>query len=309
MTVKKIPLKENAAIRDFLTNRHNFIKITAQHRCKFFYIFRIRRLVLRKKAKLFFPPTLGMLSKATYISTNSTPVTHVENLPLFTFSTIHLKFNIGKHYTGTKQQASQLMMLTIFKFTVMDERQNLYFVRGDNPMCIYHYPETGLYVYASTRIDLDCGEILRIDRLGQQASETFTFTNMRWDYLWDYPAVPAKNTGTHAEQARESYLNDLKLVASCYGYTPQYIDYLLEEGFDFDSIEDSKPHRKSKCKERAGRYKLHAHCHSRLSFIRLICSRRFMYSNGEIPVCSLNILLNAYTLSKPSSCAISLMLA
>ena len=50
--------------------------------------------------------------------------------------------------------------------------------------------------------------------------------------------MPAKNTGTHAEQARESYLNDLKLVASCYGYTPQYIDYLLEEGFDFDSIED-----------------------------------------------------------------------
>ena len=85
-----------------------------------------------------------------YISTNSTPVTHVENLPLFTFSTIHLKFNIGKHYTGTKQQASQLMMLTIFKFTVMDERQNLYFVRGDNPMCIYHYPALGLYIYAST---------------------------------------------------------------------------------------------------------------------------------------------------------------
>ena len=26
MTVKKIPLKENAAIRDFLTNRHSFIK-------------------------------------------------------------------------------------------------------------------------------------------------------------------------------------------------------------------------------------------------------------------------------------------
>ena len=145
----------------------------------------------------------------------------------------------------------------MFTFTVLDERKNLYFVRGDNPMCIYHYPALGLYIYASTeailqtalkhlpfklskpsRINIDCGEILQINRMGKQSVEPFTFKNTRWDYLWDYPAVPAKNTGTHAEQVPESYLNDLKLVASCYGYTPQYIDYLLEEGFDFDSIED-----------------------------------------------------------------------
>lgn len=145
----------------------------------------------------------------------------------------------------------------MFTFTVMDARQNLYFVRGDNPMCIYHYPALGLYIYASTeailqtalkhlpfrlskpfRIDIDCGEILRIDKMGKQAVETFTFKNTRWDYLWDYTAVSAKSADTHAAQARNSYLNDLKLVASCYGYMPQYIDYLLEEGFDFDSIED-----------------------------------------------------------------------
>jgi len=145
----------------------------------------------------------------------------------------------------------------MFTFTVLDERKNLYFVRGDNPMCIYYYPTLGLYIYASTeailqaalkrlpfrlskpsRINLDCGEILRIDRSGQQTVEPFTFANTRWDYLWDYPAVSAKNTGTHAAQARNSYLNDLKLVASCYGYMPEYVDYLLEEGFDFDSIED-----------------------------------------------------------------------
>ena len=97
MTVKKIPRKENAAIRDFLTNRHNFIKITAQHRCKLFYIFRIRQLVLRKKAKLFFPLTLGMLSKATYISTNSTPVTHVENLQKLFFIS-HARNGRGSSY-------------------------------------------------------------------------------------------------------------------------------------------------------------------------------------------------------------------
>ena len=149
------------------------------------------------------------------------------------------------------------LVMGMFTFTVLDEQQNLYFIKGDNPICIYHYKSLGLYVYASTeailqaalkrlpfrlskpsRIDIDCGEILRIDRAGQQTVEPFTFTNIRWNYLWDYPAVQAKNTGTHTAQMRESYLNDLKMVASCYGYTPQYVDYLIEEGFDFDSIED-----------------------------------------------------------------------
>ena len=145
----------------------------------------------------------------------------------------------------------------MFTFKVLDARRNLYFVRGDNPMCIYHDPALGLYVYASTeailqaalkrlpfrlgkpaRVDIDCGDILRIDRMGRRNVEAFTFTNARWDYLWDDHAVPAHSAGTHAAQVRESYLNDLKLVASCYGYTPQYVDYLIEEGFDFDSIED-----------------------------------------------------------------------
>ena len=37
-----------------------------------------------------------------------------------------------------------------FSFTVLDEQENLYFVKGDNPLCIYHYPKIGVYLYAST---------------------------------------------------------------------------------------------------------------------------------------------------------------
>ena len=68
-----------------------------------------------------------------------------------------------------------------FAFTVLDHKNNLYFIKGDNPLCIYYYPKTGLYLYASTeeilnqalrrmrlalerpeRIPLECGEILKI---------------------------------------------------------------------------------------------------------------------------------------------------
>lgn len=37
-----------------------------------------------------------------------------------------------------------------FTFTVLDQDDGLWFVKGDNPICIYCYPGMGLYLYAST---------------------------------------------------------------------------------------------------------------------------------------------------------------
>ena len=37
-----------------------------------------------------------------------------------------------------------------FSFTVLDRENQLYFIKGDNPLCICHYPRLNLYVYAST---------------------------------------------------------------------------------------------------------------------------------------------------------------
>ena len=68
-----------------------------------------------------------------------------------------------------------------FTFTVLTERDELYFVKGDNPLCLVHFPLTGTYVYASTaeilnagllhcgwlgkdeKISVECGEIVKID--------------------------------------------------------------------------------------------------------------------------------------------------
>ena len=36
-----------------------------------------------------------------------------------------------------------------FVFTVLDEKNNMYFVKGDNPLALYHYEKYGFYVYAS----------------------------------------------------------------------------------------------------------------------------------------------------------------
>ena len=72
-----------------------------------------------------------------------------------------------------------------FTFTVLDEYNNLYIVKGSNPMCLLHFPALGLYVYTSTesimknalkrvglhkftyeRVQTDEVDILRIDKTG-----------------------------------------------------------------------------------------------------------------------------------------------
>lgn len=50
--------------------------------------------------------------------------------------------------SGLKEVAEQVE--GSFVFTVLDEQNRLYFVKGENPMCIYRYPRTGLILYAST---------------------------------------------------------------------------------------------------------------------------------------------------------------
>ena len=42
-----------------------------------------------------------------------------------------------------------------FTFTILDQDNNLYFVKGENPLTIYHYPKLGVYLYAFTSEILD----------------------------------------------------------------------------------------------------------------------------------------------------------
>ena len=84
-----------------------------------------------------------------------------------------------------------------FVFTVLDENSNLYFVKGDNPLALYHYETCGLYVYASMeaildraltrlgilsiehqQIDTTCGDILKIDSSGAMERGLFDTTNL-----------------------------------------------------------------------------------------------------------------------------------
>lgn len=148
-----------------------------------------------------------------------------------------------------------------FSFTVLDEQENLYFVKGDNPLCIYHYPKIGVYLYASTesvlldalsripvplgkpnQVVLDWGDILQIDSKGNQFRGEFDPQNLRiYPYspcsvMLDPPAMGwhfPKRTATEHE-----YIRILKSIASFYGYTPGLVDSMLDGGFSTDEIEE-----------------------------------------------------------------------
>lgn len=140
-----------------------------------------------------------------------------------------------------------------FVFTVLDQ-ECLYFVKGDNPLTIYHYPKLGLYLYASTEdilltalsglwleklkpeiIQPRDGEILRIDRHGEQSCEQFAMVDS-WSG-WMLPAwEPGRAFGRR--QPVSEYIEDLKSVAGCYGYTPVEIDELLATGCTPEEVED-----------------------------------------------------------------------
>jgi len=141
-----------------------------------------------------------------------------------------------------------------FVFTVLDHRDNLYFVKGDNPLCLYHFKSLGTYIYASTeeilnqglqktwltqerpiKVNVDTGDILRIGSDGKIDTTYFTM-NINpygyWERYWLYTPE------MHDSGIDNEYVSELKSVAAIFGYTPDDIEALLDQGFTTDEIEE-----------------------------------------------------------------------
>ena len=130
-----------------------------------------------------------------------------------------------------------------FVFTILDRQDNLYFVRGDNPLAIFCYD--GFYLYASTEeilhraewrlglrhegtIDTSEGDILMIDKHGNCSYGGFvpqhTFRHWWRGCLWDEPVVTAND--------------DLFDAAKSFGVSEDEVQTLLDYGCDPLEIED-----------------------------------------------------------------------
>lgn len=138
-----------------------------------------------------------------------------------------------------------------FTFTVLDAENSLYIIKGNNPMCLLHFADLGLYVYASTesilakalkkinllnvpfsKIEVTQGEILRISSDGSLTRSKFkvqdNFDSIAWmQYAYDWD----DDYYTQQEQL-------LLEMCGCYGITEDDVILLLDYGYTADEIED-----------------------------------------------------------------------
>ena len=136
---------------------------------------------------------------------------------------------------------------------MLSEQDDLWLVKGDNPLTIIHFPAVGVYVYASTaeilnkalarcgnwlgrgeKVDIAMGDIVKIDSNGcitRGAFDASKFYRSSWGY-WDTPLYPRL---PHSE---EEHLALLKSVAKAFGFTGEMVDRLLDQGFTIDDVED-----------------------------------------------------------------------
>ena len=134
-----------------------------------------------------------------------------------------------------------------FTFTVLDQNNSLYIIKGSNPMCLLHFKDIGLYVYASTesimknalrriglhkfaneRIKTDEGDIIRIDRNGDITRSKYEPKLYRSKYMSLYDDSPYYNM--HEEI--------LLAYCGCYGVDSEDVELLLEYGYTCDEIEE-----------------------------------------------------------------------
>ena len=141
-----------------------------------------------------------------------------------------------------------------YAFSVLDDQDNLYLVKGDNPISLLHYPQKGLYLYASTeeilnnalskmpvqlekpvKIDLICGDILKISPNGVLTRGHFNCDHLLPKMVWS-PYASFFDYGV--AEGSVSYIDDLKAVAGSFGLTDEDVDILLKEGFTPEEVEE-----------------------------------------------------------------------
>lgn len=144
-----------------------------------------------------------------------------------------------------------------FTISVLSDNDELLIAKGNNPIVIQHFPDSKLYVYASTedilqkallktglslgtaeRINVFTGELLRIDANGKVSRSHFDDSKLYatfmppWTHWSGYEPVKRPYTDD------TNWLDDLKAIAVYFGIFPEDVDALIEDGMTPDEIEE-----------------------------------------------------------------------
>ena len=144
-----------------------------------------------------------------------------------------------------------------YSFTLLDADNHLYFVKGDSPLYLIHFPALGLYLYASTKeimlnalrhlpvkfprydvIAVNDGELLRIAPDGKITRDRFTVQDSYTIYNRNgfSSCLCGWNKTDYGSCSDDEYM---VLVELCgyFGVAPEDIRYLRDLGYSYDEIE------------------------------------------------------------------------
>ena len=136
-----------------------------------------------------------------------------------------------------------------FTFSLLNTNNNLYLVKGNNPLYLLHFKDLGIYIYTSTenimkaalgrlglhkfaskKIDVIEGDILCINKNGELTRSTFEPKHYRSKYArwYDFNDSPFY---TAQEEILLAY-------CGCYGVDSQDVELLFEYGYTCDEVEE-----------------------------------------------------------------------
>lgn len=135
-----------------------------------------------------------------------------------------------------------------FTFTILDENNTLYFVKGSSPMYLIYFEKLDLYAYTSTEnimkkalkksglnqhsyqvIKLTEGDIISIDKLGKIDCDEFKVNELR--YLSGFNYTDTVDYYTCEEEM-------LLEICGCFGVPEEDVLLLLDYGYTTDDVEE-----------------------------------------------------------------------
>ncbi len=149
-----------------------------------------------------------------------------------------------------------------FSYSLLDDKNNIWLVKGDSPLSILHFPKLKVYVYASTdeilykalidypplfyalqrgefqTVEIARGEILKIRSDGNLERNTFRYSSYSGREWWSYGSYSSWGWGDIGYDTKDEYIRDLKSIARFQGYTPDDVDRVIASGWELDEIEE-----------------------------------------------------------------------
>ena len=169
---------------------------------------------------------------------------------------VQLLEQAGKLDLQTLRAISELLRGS-FTYTVLDAQEQLHIVRGNNPFCLYHFPKQKVYLYASTKeilnhalhevrkslhgsveeIPVLAGDILCL--LPDGTCQYAGFSSLMICGTRSFIRCPYSLPVAKAQKVSGgSYIRELKNLAGVFGYRPEDIDAMLDEGLQPEEIEE-----------------------------------------------------------------------